>query len=99
MICFKDSEDLYKKRLYKAWQGLKPLPPAEGKEEVCECNVRCIENCQSIQLGVEDLPVTHLEKNKYLIETYEEASVTCHQSCYDNLTKLGCEVNVQQTPQ
>ena len=74
----------------------------EKKEEdgdVCECNVRCIENCQSIQLGVEDLPVTHLEKNKYMIETYEEATVTCHQSCYDNLSKLGCEVNVLQSAQ
>lgn len=69
--------------------------PKEEDVEICECNVRCIENCQSIQLGVEDLPVTHLEKNKYMIETYEEATVTCHQSCYDNLTKLGCEVNVQ----
>lgn len=47
------------------------------ENDVCECNVKCIENCQNIQLGTEGLPVIYLDTNRYMIEINEKANIPC----------------------
>ncbi len=65
------------------------------ENDVCECNVKCIENCENIQLGTEGLPVIYLDTNRYMIEINEKADISCEQSCADNLLQLGCQVRPQ----